>query len=328
MNWIDLAVIEGRCNYVEDAIEVYWPGTSITFNIKGESLKLQMSDDVGESEYLVLVNGIEDHQFIVDKDTTYTVWKSSKVEEATITLHRLNDFSKGTTKITLAELNGDLLEGYRKQKVITYYGNSITVGYANKDTTGNDNPLYTNNYYAYSSLTSRRLSAEQFVIARSGIGVMASWGDYIMPQIYNRVNPKDATTKWDFNKDKTNLVVINLLQNDAWLRNYPDLEQSLKWFGRQQVTDQDVVKAYQNFILNIRKSHPNASIICVLGCMDIVKEEYNYKSIVDQAVSEIKDERIYRLDFPYLASNAHPDIQMHKEMSDILVDYIKEHQLL
>ncbi|WP_158022010.1 SGNH/GDSL hydrolase family protein [Flammeovirga pacifica] len=325
---MDKVIIEGRHVSKQNSLDLFWPGSSITFKVKTKSLQLKMCDTVGESEYLVIVDQEAKHQFVVNQDSIYTLWEENEVREVEITLHRLNDFSRGTTSIELSQFNGDFLPINKKKKQITYYGNSITVGYANVDTTGTDNSLYTSNYKAFSSLTSRALSASQNVIAKSGIGITMSWGDYIMPQIYNRIDPTDSTSVWDFQQDTTDLVVVNLMQNDYWLSGHPAHERYIHWIGRQQLRKEDFIQSYASFLKQLRKAHPQAPIICVLGCMDVVKEDSPFIDYVDEAVKELDDKSIYRLNFPYLAKEAHPNVDMHQAMSDILVQYIREHQLL
>jgi hypothetical protein len=51
---------------------------------------------------------------------------------------------------------------------------------------------------------------------------MLSWFPLIMPEMYDRADPTDSTSKWDFSKYTPDVVVINLFQNDSWLARRHD----------------------------------------------------------------------------------------------------------
>ena len=96
-----------------------------------------------------------------------------------------------------------------------------------EDLSGKDSPdsTYTNNYLSYAALTARHYSADYHCICKSGIGITVSWFPEIMPEIYDRLDPTDPKSKWDFSFYIPDVVVINLLQNDSWLVNMPDSEE-------------------------------------------------------------------------------------------------------
>ncbi len=62
---------------------------------------------------------------------------------------------------------------------------------------------------------------------------MLSWFPEIMPEIYDRLNPGDPDSKWDFTLFTPDVVVINLFQNDSWLVNNPEHEQFKARLGQQ-----------------------------------------------------------------------------------------------
>ena len=43
---------------------------------------------------------------------------------------------------------------------------------------------------------------------------MVGWFPEIMPEIYDRLNPMEPNSKWDFIKYSLDIVVINFFQND------------------------------------------------------------------------------------------------------------------
>ncbi|NME67959.1 SGNH/GDSL hydrolase family protein [Flammeovirga aprica] len=321
---------EGRVKVEQSQAELYWPGTSVSFQLEGKYLDLELSDDIGESEYALIIDGEEQDAIIrpAVERSTLRVWESDQKETHTFTIHRRNDFSKGTTTIYNIITDGTLQKTQPKKKWIEFYGNSITVGYANEDQTGTDNPLYTNNYKAFSALTARHFDASLSCIAKSGIGITVSWFDLIMPELYDRFNPNDPTSKWDFHQKTPDLVVVNLLQNDSWLYLNRDNENYRKRIGNLVPNKEFIIEHYISFLQKLKGKYPNTSIICALGCMDIVKEGSPWPEYVTEAIRRMDDPKLYFLRMPYLAKTAHPSAEMHQEMADSLAHFIEKKDLL
>src|SRR5437879_11383166 len=116
-----------------------------------------------------------------------------------------------------------------------YFGYSISIGYAVEDLTGQDRGTapYENGYLSYAAITARHFDAEFYNTSRSGIGIMVSWDALIMPELYNRLDPTDAESKWDFSKYVPDVVLINLFQNDAWLVKIPENARFKAKFGNR-----------------------------------------------------------------------------------------------
>lgn len=71
---------------------------------------------------------------------------------------------------------------------------------------------------------------------------MVSWFPLIMPEMYDRLDPTDSSSKWDFSKYTPDLVVINLLQNDSWIIKIPDNEQFKKRFGTKPPDSSQIIE--------------------------------------------------------------------------------------
>ncbi|AZQ65267.1 electron transporter RnfD [Flammeovirga pectinis] len=320
---------EGRVITTSEGIELMWPGSAVTFKIKGKYLDVNLIDDKGENDYSIIIDGKETGFITPSKEVkTYRLLETSTLAEHTITLHKRTDYSRGTTLLSSVETDGELLPVQPKKKHIEFYGNSITVGYANIDTTGEDNSEFTNNYVAFSALTARHFNAELTCIAKSGIGVMVSWFDLIMPELYDRHNPNDANSKWDFTQKTPDVVVVNLCQNDYWILGIPNNEFYIKKFGRQAPTPEFIINAYQEFIENLKSKYPSTPIVCVLGVMNIVDEGSPWPSYITKAVENIGDDTIHTLILPYLADSAHPNVKEHKKMSELLISFLEDKELL
>ena len=164
----------------------------------------------------------------------------------------------------------------QQKRKIEFFGNSITCGYAVEDSTGQDRGTapYENAYLSYATITARHFDAEFHSTSKSGIGILVSWVPLIMPEMYYRLDPTDAESKWDFSKYTPDVVVINLFQNDAWIIKLPDNDQFKAQFGSKPPTDEQIIKAYKDFVKTIRSKYPKAQIICALGQYGCRKEGY------------------------------------------------------
>lgn len=176
---------------------------------------------------------------------------------------------------------------------------------------------------SYAAITARHFNAKYSCICRSGIGITISWSPLIMPEMYDRLNPTDSKSKWDFTKYTPDIVVVNLMQNDSWLVNNKNYDQFKARFGEKAPTDSFIIEAYQNFIRKIRKEYPKATIICALGAMDATKENSVWMSYIDKAVQNLNDSKIYSYFFPFKKTKGHPNKQEQEEMAKQLIDFIK-----
>jgi hypothetical protein len=224
-------------------------------------------------------------------------------------------------------MNGELLEPpSRNEKIIEFFGNSITAGYAIEDLTGGDSPdsIFTNNYNTYGAITARHFDADYIGTVKGGIGIMISWFPLIMPEMYDRLDPDDPTSKWDFSLITPDLVVVNLFQNDSWLIHMPDELSYKQRFGDNPPDDEKIISSYANFIKKLRNVYPNTPIICALGSMDATREGSPWPGYVNKAVENLDEENIYTLFFPFINKDGHPRVDDNKKMADQLIAFIEQ----
>ncbi len=211
------------------------------------------------------------------------------------------------------------------RRFIEFYGNSITVGAAVEDYKHDSgDSTYTNNYSSYAAITARHFNADYSCIASSGIGLMVSWGSLIMPDIYDRLNPADSSSKWTFEK-QADIVVVNLLQNDFALVNLPEFEQFKRRLGDKAPTEAAIINDYKNFIQRLRIHYPAAAIICTLGSMDAVRPGSVWPGYIEKAVKELNDKNVFTCFFPYKNTQGHPKTLEQKQMAAQLIEYIDRH---
>ncbi|MCD6542893.1 MAG: electron transporter RnfD [Flavobacteriaceae bacterium] len=323
----------GRVNFEKDSMAIlYWPGTSIKIRFKGTDLKMIMKDAHKKNYYNIILDGKKINILNPDSvKTSYNLVSGISNTEHTIEIFKRTEWNQGSTYFYGFETGkGTKILSTPKisKKTIEFFGNSITAGYANEDFVG-DSPdsIYTNNYLTYGALTARHFNANYYCTARGGIGITISWYRLIMDDMYNRLDPKDPSSKWDFSRVTPDIVVINLFQNDSWLVERPDFPEFKHQFKKTKPTKEFIISKYVDFLKKIRTEYPKAKIICTLGTMDATKEGSVWPGYVESAVKQMNDSEIFTLFFPYQNYKGHPEINTHKEMADSLIQFIEKNNL-
>lgn len=314
----------GRIDYSNPKqLIFYWAGTTVRTQFSGTSLGVYLSDQKGDNFYNVF---IDSKQYVIKcgkGDSLYAV--AANLNNAT---HALEIIRRTDPSSSFNRFEGLVIDKgasvYKSSPApslkFEIYGNSITSGVGILDESRkNNNDLSTwDNYNAYGAVTARNLNAEYRCISRSGIGFIISWFPLIMPEMYDRLNPADANSKWDFSKWTPDIVVINLGQNDCWLIS------RLKPVPGEA----EIIQRYCDFVSLIRAKYPKAAIFCVLGNMDATQTGSPWPGYIQKAVQKLSDEKndknIYSLMFPNKNIPSHPTISEHKAMADSLIAYIKQ----
>jgi hypothetical protein len=303
---------------------LFWPGTSIRTIFEGSSLSILLDDQNGQSYYNVFVDeDFENPHIITCEKGVQRYSISSELADTAhdLLIFRRTEASTGPTKFSGIELgeNKTLLKPPdRPKRKLLFYGNSITCGMGNEaaDNADDDNMAEENNYLAYGAIAARKLDAEYVCIAKSGIGILISWFDMVMPEYYYRLDPEDPNSRWDFSRYRPDVVIINLFQNDSWLIG-----------NLNPVPDATaIIDAYLKFIREIRDHHPGAFIVCSLGNMDATKPGSPWPGYIEKAVERLKNENgdidIDTYFFEFKNWWKHPRVRHHQEMGEGLADFI------
>lgn len=325
---------EGRISQENGFARLYWSGTSATIRFRGKMLRAVMQDFNGQNHFNIVVDNQKITRIRIDSlKRTYTLAEGLSDEAHTVSIIKITqinkDYKRGYTDFFGFEIdNGSLMQPPKlPSRKIEFYGNSITCGHAILDSTGGDRgaSIFEDNYQSYAAITARHFNARYRCIAKSGIGVSVSFGDIIMPEMYNRTNPFDSLSVWDFNEYTPDIVVINLLQNDQAILGRPEYIQYQRRFGTTTPTKELVMKAYRTFLQTIRRTYPNTNIICVMGSMDITRGGSPWPALVREAVASLHDSKVYTNFFQYKGSPKHPLVKDHEAMAKSLVSFIDSH---
>lgn len=233
------------------------PGTQIRARFEGTSLRLMARPQSGY--FMAQIDNAEPFKisFNTDADSIVTIATalpegihSVKLMYITEGLFRNPEFrglvlDKGCRLAPSAPL---------PERRIEFIGNSITCGYGNEATDGNEpySDATENHYYNFASLTARQLDAIHVTVARSGAGVYRNFAGPstgsadCLPTFYESTLYHKEECKWDFNRYRPHVVCVNLGTNDL----------STDGFDEQLFKE-----AYRRFILTVRRHNPQAVII-------------------------------------------------------------------
>jgi hypothetical protein len=325
----------GRVGITDSCAEFYWTGTSVKFNVKGTAtVKALLADDKGNNYYYVIVDGNSANatKIKIDKEKKfYTLASNLDKSEHCIELFKVTNTDFITTRFYGFETDAaaKVLKADKKPKrKIEFFGNSITCGHGAEDNSNDSGaPQFFNNYRAYGAITARHFNAQYHCTAKSGIGITISWFPEVMPDIYDRLNPADSNSRWDFLNYVPGIVVVNLFQNDSWLVNMPDHAQFKARFGTEKPSEDFIINAYKDFIQSIRSKYPTANIICCLGNMDATRQGSKWPDYIDTAVAQLKDKKIVTHYFPYKNTPGHPVIKEQQAMAEDLINFIETNKL-
>lgn len=319
----------GRIGRTDSTSELYWSGSSIKIEFKGTEVSAILKDDKGENYFIIIIDNDSIYTLHTNSNkTNYQLAENLKEGRHTVQIFKRTEWTKGKTSFYGFRFKekSEIFPIAKKKIAIEFYGDSITSGYAVEDYSGKDSPdsIYTNSYNSYASVTARYFDADYTCISRGGIGIMVSWYPMIMPEMYDRLNPEDINSKWDFNKSNPDIVVVNLFQNDSWLVNLKDNDQFKNRFGEEKPSDEFIIKSYSDFVKSIRSKYPKSSIICMLGNMDITQKDSPWPKYVEKAVSSLNDNNISTLFVPFKDTPGHPKVEEQQLIANSLISSIKE----
>lgn len=316
----------GRIEKTSADLPRFWsPGVYIKTKFEGNICSFILNDEV-------LYGNVHNYVEVVIDGTQLRF--QTKFAANKITLHGLKNGAHFITICKDTESGNGYLEfagiGCKKllqlpakpSKKIEFIGNSITCGYGadNSELSCSKGEWYDqhNAYMAYGPLTARALDAQWQLTAVSGIGMIHSCCGMkiVMPQVYDKIDMRDDSIAYNFEEYVPDLVSICLGQND----------------GIQDSTA--FCSAYVDFIKTVRSKYADAKILLLSSPMADAKLRAvlkNYLSSIETYFHNNGDKNIYKYFYEkqyYRGCDAHPDLQEHREIADLLIRFIKKNNLL
>lgn len=301
-----------------------WSGTELRARFTGTTLGLRLSSQHGMNYFNVEIDG-RAHQLVVSGEAPRE-WRLR--ESLPPGEHELHLVKRTEGLMAEARLYGLRLgEGQKLLPLpparalrLEFYGDSITAGACNGDmgTDQYDDLSTHDGTRAYGALTARKLEADYVGIAVSGTGITRTWNDLLMPQVWDRVAPHADAPLAPLEEREPDVVLVNLGQNDHGLPA-----------SRGEPFPQDFAPRYLGFVRQLRHRYPHARLVLLSGGMTAWKEEPKLLPAIHAAAQRLRSEgdgRVWTYTFNAFAY-AHPRIDVHQQMSEELVAFLKEQVL-
>jgi photosystem II stability/assembly factor-like uncharacterized protein/lysophospholipase L1-like esterase len=300
-----------------------WSASAVALRFRGTALNVRMKDSPSD-RWQVEVNGAPTTTLQMQEgEHTYRVATGLPSGEHMVRLVKATEALFGTAQILGFELNqgGSVLPLPATKRRIEVIGDSISAGYGNEAASKEAKFSHTtqNAYFTYGAIAARQLRAHYTCIAWSG---KKMWPDNTIPELYERILPNEADSRWDFTRQIPDVVLINLATNDFG-GGIPD---EAGWTG-----------AYKSFIARVRRNYPQAHIYCAIGPMmgdwGEGKPLTTLRKYLSKVVSDARaasDAKVHLIDFGTqdaqngFGADWHPNIKTNQLMAAQLVQTLRK----
>lgn len=299
-----------------------WSGTGFVARFTGTGLAVTL--DGPPLIFTTVIDGNMRGEFTTTRGRqAYTVAAQLPPGEHVVEVTRQGEASFGASvleAVTVSE--GNLLPPpERPIRRIEVLGDSITAGYGNEGTTPSCgfSAETENHALTYGVLLSNALSAELSTVAWSGKGIVSNYGGNLvepMPTLYDRADPNDASSVWDFSAWQADAVIVNLSTNDYSTDHDP--------------TDDAFVTTYTNLLATVRNRYPKAQIVCTVGPLlsgnDLKVAETNIQTAVNHrraAGDQLVTFHAMRVPNQNPGCDWHPGLATHAAMARELTPVVR-----
>ena len=316
--------------YSGSAIEFYASGNYVELVLAGDDNIFQEKDHrpryaIYLDDKLLVDTKMNDFEFTIQFKISNDEEKKSKIKVMLLSENQNGGVGIKKIKVNSCSDSEKIIAPTEKKKFsIEFIGDSITCAY------GVDAPdqsysftTTTENFSkSYAYLASKLLDADYSVMALSGHGIVSGysqgdkWAEGLIPLYYEK-NSRNVhyPGDWDFEKNKNDVVFINLGTNDA---NYVNADRENR--------ENEFVEEFANFLQTVRKKNPDAYIICTLGTLNPL----NMYPLVEKGVKLFGGERISVFESPTqdmndgLGADWHPSKKTHEKLSKLVAEKISE----
>ncbi|MGN0282262.1 MAG: SGNH/GDSL hydrolase family protein [Prevotella sp.] len=251
----------GRTETLPDGgVRYDWVGTYMKTRFTGGRIGVVVSE-TGTSYYNIIIDGKVTKKIKItgkEPQTIMLVEKMSKGEHE-LMLQKCTEGEYGCTTIhaLVVDNSATLSPVEPKKRLIEAYGDSYTCGYGTEGQSAKERfKLETENCNkAYACIIARYFDADYRLIAHSGFGMVRNWGDKKqrsddnLSTRYTQTYDQFASTPFDYNQRRPDIVTINLGTNDFSPTAIPEAK--------------DYVEAYIKMIETISARYDNVPILCI-----------------------------------------------------------------
>ncbi len=327
----------GRIDWSKEEAPVWvYPCTSAEFKFTGRTLKLHVSNKNNYwDNYLGCIIDQSQQSYLLNREgeTEFTI----AVPENETNEHRVCFFKRQDACHELTILDYEIGDGEALLPLepvtgrrIEVYGDSVSAGEVSEaiDYIGVSDPVhngaYSNSWYSYAWITARKLHAQVHDVAQGGIALMDGIGWFREPnqigmeQVWDKIcyNPVlGRTSTWDFTRYMPQVVVVAIGQNDS--HPYDFMKNDYAGVQAEQWREH-----YKKFLEKLRKTYPDAYIICATT---ILCHDASWDQAINEVVKNMQDDKI--LHFLYRRNGdgtyGHLRIPEACEMAEELAAYIE-----
>ncbi len=302
-----------------------WPGVYFETAFIGTEVDLKLNDS--NNILNIIIDGKAPIVLVKPGKTTYSIKNLTKGKHH-IRLEKRTEtqYGTGTFEGFFVSDTSQAIALEIPKHSIEFIGDSAVVGYSIRSPKRECNEeeifSFTDTQMTYAALTAKAFNADYQINALSGFGVVRNYNGGTPEQTFlslypYALNDKDAPYQSSWSP---NIIVIGLGGNDF----ATPLNPGEKWKTREALQD-DYVENYKNFVLGLRKKHPETHFI--LLSYDPVNTEL--ESQIVRVIEKLKQkgesmiELISVKPMELSACQWHPSITDHKNAAEIVINYIK-----
>ena len=299
-----------------------WSASAVVARFTGTGIDVKLSDG-GNDLFEVVIDGTTSVLTATSGTQSYPLASGLAAGTHDVVLYRRTEAFFGTTQFLGFTVTGGALvpTPVPYAHTIELVGDSITCGYGDEGAGPSCSFTNTteNEWLSYGALAARALNAAQITVAWSGKGIYRNYGgdtSELMPVLWDRTLPTDASSAWGFKSYVPDVVVIDLGTNDFSS-------------GDPGTPFQD---AWVSFLTKVRGKYPSAFVFAAVGPMLSGTSYTQDKTYIQAAIDARKsagDTKLGLVELPTqdpadgLGCDYHPSLKTHQKMADVLTATIK-----
>ena len=329
-------IYSGRIDFSNPkGVTMYYPSSYAKFRFRGSVCKVVLENKkVWWDNYIGSVIDGEQKKYKLIDEGEQCIDLSEGLddgEHAIMLFKRMDGCHSLSIKGFILQEGSEIYkEDTRETRRIEVFGDSVSAGEVSEAVAfeGKEDPIhngeFSNSWYSYAWITARKLNAELHNISQGGIALMDNTGYFCEPNYIGMIHCFDKlnyhaalgpVTSWNFNKYTPHIVIVAIGQNDSHPEDYMAedyaCEKAIKWR-----------ETYQDFIKNIRKIYPHASIILKTTIL-------NHHDHWDRSIEEIKkclnDSKVFHFTYTNNGKGTPGHIRIHEaeRMAEELTAFIE-----